>query len=237
MTAKPPRLTICVPVYDERGTLRAALERLFSLQLRVSFEVVAVDDGSGDGSGEILRDAAASSAGFLRAFFHEENRGKSAALSTAFGEARGSILAVQDADLEYDPAEFAHLLLPILRGRADAVFGSRYLPGSEREGGTFVQAVANRALTTLCNAVTGLRLTDMETCQKVFLRRFLGPLPLRARGFCVEPELCFRLASRGARVVERPIAYRFRTRAEGKKIGWRDGVAAVVWMARRASRD
>jgi glycosyltransferase involved in cell wall biosynthesis len=225
-----PRLSICVPVYNEAPTLPLILEKLLLLSFSVDFEIVAVDDASTDGSRELLEKYAAASDGSVIVRAHEENRGKAGALSTAFRAARGEILCVQDGDLEYDPKELAGLLLPILRGRADVVFGSRYLPGSRREGGTLLQTLANRFLTTLSNAFTGLRLTDMETCYKVFRREFLGPLPLRARRFAVEPELAARFAVSGARVMERPISHNGRGKGEGKKIGWRDGVEAVRWM-------
>ena len=229
-----PVLSICVPAFDERATVAAVIERLLALRLPVPFEVVAVDDGSADGTAALLREAAARSGGRVRALFHDRNRGKAAALSTAFAAARGEVLAVQDADLEYDPADLPRCLAPILEGRADAVFGSRFLPGSKREGAARLQVLANRALTTLSNAFTGLRVTDMETGRKLFLRKALGPLPLRAERFGVEPELCARLAASGARVLELPIAYHARGRAEGKKIGWRDGLEAAGWIARTA---
>jgi glycosyltransferase involved in cell wall biosynthesis len=219
-------------VYNEAPTLSRILDKLLALTLPVEHEILAVDDGSTDGSREILEEYGARSPGGISVRIHERNRGKAGALSTAFVSARGQILTVQDADLEYEPSQLARLLRPILEGKADVVFGSRYLPGSRREGTTMLQTLANRFLTTLSNAFTGLRLTDMETCYKVFRRSVLGPLPLRAKRFAVEPELASRFARAGARVVERPIAYRGRSGAEGKKIGWRDGVEAVGWVVR-----
>ncbi|MHC5036753.1 MAG: glycosyltransferase family 2 protein [Planctomycetota bacterium] len=227
-----PVLSICMPVYNESSTLPEILDRVLSLALPVPFEVVVVDDGSSDGTDALLRERAQSPGEGMVSLFHGENRGKAAALSTAFQVARGSILCIQDADLEYDPRDLPRLIAPVLTGRADAVFGSRYLPGSHREGGTLLQALANRFLTLLSNAFTGLRLTDMETCYKVFRRGALGRAPLRSTRFGVEPELTARIAAWGGRVLELPIRYRARRPEAGKKIGWRDGLAAVGWIVR-----
>lgn len=226
-----PRLTICVPAYNEAGTLADVLDSLEALSLPVPFEVVVVDDGSRDGTARQLEKGLAKNPR-LRVFTHGENRGKSAALSTAIRAARGDWIAIQDADLEYDPAEYARLLGPLMRGEADAVYGSRYLPASRRDAPTRLHTLANRFLTTLSNLFTGLRLTDMETCHKLFQKSHIGEMPFRAQRFAVEPEITARLARSGARVLELPVAYRPRNRGQGKKIGFRDGLEAVLWIIR-----
>jgi glycosyltransferase involved in cell wall biosynthesis len=222
-------VSVVVPVYDEAATVARVLARLLALPLDA--EVVVVDDGSGDGTAEAVLRAAGDRVVLLR---HEENRGKGAALRTGFAAARGEIVVVQDADLEYDPAEIGALVAPIVEGRADAVFGSRYLGRPRRYD---LQTFANRVLTAASNRATGYRLTDVETGHKAIRRSVLASLPLREERFAIEPEIAARLSDRGARVVEVPSSYRGRTRAQGKKIGWRDGVAALACIARcRLSR-
>jgi glycosyltransferase involved in cell wall biosynthesis len=216
------RLSVVVPVYNEAATVQTLLERVREVPLRL--EVIAVDDGSTDGT----RDVLARLQGTLvdRLVLHEKNAGKGAALRTGFAHATGDVVVVQDADLEYDPHELPMLLRPILSGKADAVYGSRFLGGPHRVL-FFWHSVGNRVLTLLSNMFTDVNLTDMETCYKMVRRELLQSLPLSANRFGIEPELTARLAQAGARIYELPISYNGRSYAEGKKIGWKDGVSAL----------
>ena len=216
------RLSVVIPVYNEVRTVRKLLERVRDVPLWL--EVIVVDDGSTDGTRDVLPELE----GTLidRLVLHEENRGKGAALRTGFAHATGDVVVVQDADMEYDPHEFPMLLHQILDGRADAVYGSRFLGGPHRVL-FFWHSVGNRFLTLLSNMLTDLNLTDMETCYKMVRRELLHALPLSADRFGIEPEITSRLAQAGARIYELPISYDGRSYAEGKKIGWKDGVSAV----------
>ena len=216
-------LSVVIPAYNEAETIEALLKRVREVPLRL--EVIVVDDGSTDGTRELLEQLDAEGLVDLLVF-HEVNRGKGAALRTGFKSATGDIVVVQDADLEYDPLELPDLMEPILRGQADAVYGSRFLGGPHRVL-FFWHSVGNRVLTILSNMFTDVNLTDMETCYKMVRRDLLQSLPLSANRFGIEPELTARLAHAGARIYEMPITYHGRTYAEGKKIGWRDGVAAL----------
>jgi glycosyltransferase involved in cell wall biosynthesis len=226
-SARLPRdrivLSVVIPCYNEVATAEILLHRVREVPLRL--EVIVVDDGSTDGTRDLLsrlRDE-----GLIdQLVFHERNAGKGAALRTGFAHATGDVVVVQDADLEYDPAELPRLLEPILLGKADAVYGSRFLGGSHRVL-FFWHSVGNRLLTLLSNMFTDLNLTDMETCYKMVRRELLQSLPLEADRFGIEPELTARLAQSGARIYEMDIGYDGRSYAEGKKIGWRDGVSAL----------
>lgn len=222
-----PTLSVVIPVYNERDTVLKILDMVLAQPL-VS-EVVLVDDRSTDGTREILRQMAPPPR--VRVIHHERNQGKGAALRTGFAAATCDLVLIQDADLEYDPADYPALLAPILAGKADAVFGSRFLGGPHRVL-YFWHYLANRFLTLLSNAFTGLNLTDMEVCSKVFRRDLLLRMKLVANGFGVEPELTAKVARLKARVYEVPVSYHGRTYAEGKKIGWKDGVAALYWIVR-----
>lgn len=223
-------LSVVVPVFNERDTVEAVLRRVREIPVRV--ELVVVDDASTDGTRDALRRLEED--GLVDVLvLHEENRGKGAALREGFRRAGGDIVVVQDADLEYDPYELPWLMQPILRGRADAVFGSRFLGGPHRVH-LFWHWVGNRTLTLLSNALTDLNLTDMETCYKMVRRDLLETLPLRANRFGIEPELTARLAQARARVYEMPASYHGRSYEEGKKIRWTDGVAAF-WHIFRAN--
>jgi glycosyltransferase involved in cell wall biosynthesis len=216
-------LSILVPVYNESATIVQILERIFAVAWPIPIEVVAVNDASSDRTQEIL-DSVKPRWANLKVLRHPVNRGKGAAVRTALAEARGDIVAMQDADLEYDPADLAGLLEPILAGRADVVYGSRFL--TKMESPKLHQWV-NKFLTRLSNLFNGLHLTDMETCYKVIRGEFTRRLTLRSERFGMEPEITAKLARMGARFAELPISYRFRSYAQGKKIGWWDGIKAV----------
>jgi glycosyltransferase involved in cell wall biosynthesis len=223
------RLSIVIPAYNERATVGELLRRVAAAPLppEVTREVVVVDDGSSDGTRELLRElSAAGDPMSFRLVEHEVNRGKGAAIRSGLAAASGDLMLIQDADLEYDPRDYPGLLQPILDDEADVVFGSRFLGGPHRVF-FFWHYLGNRFLTTLSNMLTDLNLSDMETCYKVFRREVLAGVELRSNRFGIEPELTAKVARRGARIFEVPITYRGRTYAEGKKIGWRDGVAAI----------
>ena len=216
------RLSVVIPVYNEVETVETLLRRVRDVPLWL--EVIVVDDGSTDGTGELL----AKLEGDLidRLISKKVNQGKGSALRTGFRHATGDVVVVQDADMEYDPHEFPMLLQPILSGKADAVYGSRFLGGPHRVL-LFWHSVGNRLLTLLSNMFTDLNLTDMETCYKMVRRELLDELPLSANRFGIEPEFTARLAQAGARIYELPISYHGRSYAEGKKIGWKDGISAL----------
>lgn len=214
-------LSIVVPVYNEARMILSALARL--QETPYDKEIIVVDDGSTDGTRELLR---AITDVNVRVIFHEKNQGKGAALRTAFAHATGDYVIVQDADLEYDPQDFPTLLAPLLSGHADVVFGSRFLSGPHRVL-FFWHMVANKILTLLSNMTTNLNLTDMETGYKVFRLDVVRRLTLRSDRFGIEPEITAKVARLGCRVYEVPISYNGRTYAEGKKIRWTDAFWAV----------
>jgi len=219
-------LSVIIPVYNEKSTVLPLLEKVLAVPLEK--EVVIVDDGSTDGTREILATVRHPEA---RVILHDRNRGKGAAIRTAIPEVRGEITIIQDADLEYDPAEYPRLIKPILDGVADVVYGSRFL-GGERRALLFTHAVGNKVLTFLSNLCTNLNLTDMETCYKVFRTQLLKSITIRSNRFNFEPEITAKIAKRRARVVEVAISYWGRDYHEGKKIGWRDGVSALITIVR-----
>ncbi|HEV2735083.1 MAG TPA: glycosyltransferase family 2 protein [Longimicrobiaceae bacterium] len=221
-------LSVVMPIYNEAATIEVAVVRVRSIPVRT--EIICVDDGSTDGTRDILRRLQAEGAVDVLVF-HERNMGKGAALLTGFGRATGEVVVTQDADLEYSPQDLPVLLEPILDGRADAVFGSRFLGGPHRVL-YFWHRVGNGLLTLFSNMLTNLNLTDMETGYKMVKADLLRSLPLRSQRFGIEPELTARLAQAGARIYEVPISYSGRTYAEGKKIGWRDGVSALWYVFR-----
>ena len=229
MTAPPaPELSVIVPAYNEAPTIEAVVQRV--RQVALALEIIAVNDGSTDGTGPVLDRLAA--AGLVdRVVHHPVNRGKGAAYRAGVAAASGRVIVAQDADLEYDPGELPRLLDPIRSGRADAVYGSRF-QGGPRRVLFFWHSVGNRALTTVSNMFTNLNLTDMETCYKLVRADVLKRLPLTASRFGLEVELTARLAQAGARIWEMPISYSGRTYAEGKKITWRDGLAALFHILR-----
>jgi glycosyltransferase involved in cell wall biosynthesis len=223
-------LSVLIPVYNERYTIETILDAVHAVPVRK--QVICVNDCSTDGTTEILHRL--KQEGRIDLLLeHPVNRGKGAAIRTALAASTGNVVIVQDGDLEYDPAEWPVLLGPIIDGRADAVFGSRFLGGPHRVL-YYWHSVGNWVLTTFSNMMTNLNLTDMETCYKAIRGDLARSLTLTADRFGFEPEVTARLAQRGARIYEVPISYSGRTYAEGKKIGWKDGVAAF-WHITRAS--
>jgi glycosyltransferase involved in cell wall biosynthesis len=226
-------LAVVMPCFNERATIEAIVERV--LDSPFTSELVIVDDGSSDGTREVLRKLAQREER-IRLFEQNPNQGKGAALRRGFKEASGDIVLIQDADLEYNPDDYPVLLAPILDGRADAVFGSRFLGGPHRVL-YYWHSVGNKVLTTLSNMFTNLNLTDMETCYKVFRTEVLRKVTTRQDRFGFEPEITAKVARAGARIYEVPISYAGRTYAEGKKIGWRDGVKALWCIIRYGMGD
>ena len=221
-------LSVLVPVYNEENTIRIIIEQVKSVPIRT--QIICVNDCSTDGSRAILDRL--HEAGMIDVLVHKEiNEGKGAAIRTALHRSTGNVVIVQDADLEYDPADWPVMLDPIIEGKADAVFGSRFLGGSHRVL-YFWHSIGNSVLTTVSNMFTNLNLTDMETCYKAIRGDLARSLVLTADRFGFEPEVTARLAQAGARIWEVPIGYSGRTYAEGKKIGWKDGVAAFWHIVR-----
>lgn len=228
-----PKLSIVVPTYNEKDTLAECVRRILAVHLPLEREIILVDDGSTDGTAQVIAQLTQETPPpALRTFTHPRNRGKGAALRTAFAHVTGDIVLVQDADLEYDPRDYSRLLRPILDGRADVVYGSRFVTTEERRVLLYWHAVGNKLLTTLSNMCTNLNLSDMETGYKVFRREVLQNLHLRSERFGIEPEITAKVARLGWRVYEVGISYSGRTYAEGKKITWRDGLAAFFTVLR-----
>lgn len=211
-----------MPAFNEAGTVHEAIAKVREVPLHL--ELIVIDDGSSDGTADILRQLA-DQGKIQQLILHEKNQGKGAAVRAGIAAASGAAVVVQDADLEYDPAQLPRLLEPIRAGDADAVLGSRFL-GSPRRVLYFWHRLGNGFLTLVSNMFTDLNITDMETCYKMMRTELAQSLPLRTKRFGIEPEIVARLAQSGARIYEVPISYHGRTYAEGKKIGWRDGVAA-----------
>jgi len=227
-----PLLSVLVPVYNERDTLENLLRRV--LAVPVDKEVIVVDDGSRDGTREVLARLVRELP--IRALYHERNRGKGAAIRTALAEAKGEFTIIQDADLEYDPEEYPRLLAPIVEGRANVVYGSRYLSHTNPLPFTHFK-VAVLLLNAMANLLYGTHLTDEATCYKMFRTSLLQSLPLRCERFEFCPEVTARVAKRGEKILEIPIAYHYRTKAEGKKIGWNDGFEAIWTLLRYRFTD
>ena len=223
------KLSVVIPVYNEEVTIKEIVTRVQALERET--EIIIVDDGSSDGTAERIKEIDNQYENVI-VLFHEKNRGKGAALQTGFATTSGDIIIIQDADLEYDPRDYESLLVPILDGRADVVYGSRFLGGPHRVL-YFWHYVGNRFLTLLSDAFSNLNLTDMETCYKVFKKEVINEITLRSKRFGFEPEFTMKIAKKGFRVYEVPISYSGRTYQEGKKIGWKDGIkaiAAIIWF-------
>jgi len=223
------KLSVVIPVYNEAGTIAEIVEAVKSSPID-DLEIIIVDDCSTDGTTEVLRSDI--EPGVDVVVYHSVNRGKGAALRTGFAHVTGDVVVIQDADLEYDPAEYPLLLEPILRGRADVVYGSRFMGGRPHRVVYFWHMVGNRFLTLMSNMATNLNLTDMETCYKMMRREVLDSLDLCEDRFGIEPEMTAKIAKGNWRVYEVGISYYGRTYEEGKKIGWKDGVRALYAIAK-----
>jgi glycosyltransferase involved in cell wall biosynthesis len=227
-------LSIVVPVYNEAATLRAVIDRLEGIDLPLPREIVVVDDGSTDGTSELLAQLGRERPA-LTVIHVSPNAGKGHAIRTGFARAGGTIVAIQDADLELDPQQLAALVAPILEGRTDVVYGSRFLAGPVTAPRHTI--VANRVLTAVTNLLFGGSLTDMETCYKIMRADVARSLGLTANRFDIEPQITARLLRQGRRIHEVPVRFEARSRAQGKKIGWRDGVRAVQMLVAERLRS
>ena len=225
MPDSPQLISIIVPVYNEADTVKQVIDRLLQIPLPAAREIIVVNDGSTDGTTEVL-DSIVPVDGVLSIVHAVANGGKGSALRTGLSRARGTIVAIQDADLELDPVQLGSLVQPILEGQADVVYGSRFLEG--KPPGPWVSVAANRSLTWLTNMLYRGRLTDMETCYKIMAAPVARSLRLESNRFDIEPEITAKLLRQGHRIVERPVRFDPRNRASGKKIGWRDGFHAVA---------
>jgi len=228
------KLSVVMPVYNERSTLREVVLKVLSVTLEI--ELICVDDGSTDGSREILAELH-SEHPQIRVVLQPRNFGKGAALRRGIQEATGDYVIIQDADLEYDPAEYPLMIEPLIQGKADVVFGSRFLGGAPHRVLYFWHSVGNRALTLLSNCLTNINLSDMETCYKVFRREVIQSIPIEENRFGFEPEITVKVARRNLRIYEVGISYWGRTYEEGKKIGWKDGVRALYCLLKYALKE
>lgn len=233
METKPLTLSVIIPCYNEKATIEEIVRRVKAMEL--AHEIIIVDDGSVDGTRDILRDKLQGDP-LVRIIFHEVNQGKGAAVRTGFAAATGDILLIQDADLEYDPRDYPSLLRPIQEGITKVVYGSRFRGGPTKTM-FFWNMVANRMLTLITNILYNTILSDMETCYKVFRREVVQQLPLRSRRFEFEPEITAKVLKRGYRIYEVPISYNGREWTEGKKIKWYDGPIAAWTLLRYRFTD
>jgi len=221
-------LSVIIPVFNERETVEEIIRRVQAVQVGLDKEIIIVDDASQDGTRQILENLEAPN---LKILYHSKNKGKGATLRTGFSHAKGDIILIQDADLEYNPQDYPKLLEPILDGRADVVYGSRFLGGPHRVL-FFWHYVGNKILTTLSNMISNLNLNDMETCYKVFKREILERIKLKSNRFGFEPEFTIKVAKLKYKIYEVSISYSGRDYSEGKKIGWKDGLAAIFHIIR-----
>ena len=222
------KISIIIPVFNEKKSIEEIIKRVQAVDVGLEKEIIIVDDCSQDGTRQILEKLNYPN---MKLFFHSKNKGKGAALQTGFSQAEGDIILIQDADLEYDPKEYHKLLVPILDGRADVVYGSRFLGGPHRVL-FFWHYVGNKILTMLSNITSNLNLTDMETCYKVFKKEILNKIKIKSKRFGFEPEVTIKFAKLKCRIYEVPISYSGRDYSEGKKIGWKDGIAAIFHIIR-----
>jgi len=229
------KLSVVMPVYNERATLRYVVERVLSVA-PMELELICVDDGSRDGSPEILAELQSEHAQ-LRVFQQPRNLGKGAALRRGIEEATGDFVIIQDADLEYDPHDYPALLDPLIQGKADVVYGSRFLGSGPHRVLYFWHSVGNWLLTLLSNCLTNINLSDMETCYKAFRREVIQSIPIQEDRFGFEPEITVKIAKRHLRIYEVGISYWGRTYEEGKKIGWRDGVRALWCLLKYSIKE
>jgi glycosyltransferase involved in cell wall biosynthesis len=223
------RLSVIIPCYNEVLTIRSIVHAVLAAPVD-DLEVIVVDDGSTDGTREVLEQSVASIV--TKVLYHPNNRGKGAALRSGFGAATGDVVIVQDADLEYDPQEYPLMIEPIVSGRADVVFGSRFMGGRPHRVVYFWHMVGNKFLTLLSNMLTNLNLTDMETCYKAFRAPVIKAIEIKEDRFGFEPEITAKVAAFGCRIYEVGISYNGRTYAEGKKINWKDGIRAIYAIFR-----
>jgi glycosyltransferase involved in cell wall biosynthesis len=228
------KLSVVMPIYNERATLGTMVERVLGVPMKV--ELICVDDASNDGSRELLAQLGARHPQ-IRALFQPRNLGKGAALRRGISEATGDFVVIQDADLEYDPAEYPRLLEPLLSGRADVVYGSRFTGDGPHRVLYFWHSVGNRLLTLVSNCLTNINLTDMETCYKAFRREVIQSIPIEEDRFGFEPEITVKVARRKLRIYEVGISYAGRTYEEGKKIGWRDGIHALYCLFKYSLKE
>jgi glycosyltransferase involved in cell wall biosynthesis len=228
------KLSVVMPVYNERATLHEVVAKVLAVPLEI--ELLCVDDGSRDGSREILAELAQKHQQ-IRVFLQPQNMGKGAALRRGIQEATGDYVIVQDADLEYDPGEFPHIPQPLVEGKADVVFGSRFLGGGPHRVLYFWHSVGNWFLTLLSNCLTNINLSDMETCYKAFRREIIQSIPIEENRFGFEPEITVKVARRNLRIYEVGISYWGRTYEEGKKIGWKDGVRAFYCLLKYSMKE
>ena len=228
------KLSVIMPVYNECATLRQVVEQVLAVPLEL--ELLCVDDGSSDGSREILSELQ-QQFGAIQVFLQPKNMGKGAALRRGIQEATGDFVVIQDADLEYDPSNYARLLEPLMQGKADVVYGSRFIGAAPHRVLYFWHSVGNRVLTLLSNCLTNINLTDMETCYKAFRREIIQSIPIEENRFGFEPEITVKVAKRRLRIYEVGISYWGRTYEEGKKIGWKDGARAVWCLLKYAIRE